>query len=97
MLETIQPSANNIVAIRATGKVTGDDYETVLIPLIETKLKSHAKIRLLFQLGPEFEGYEAGAMWDDTKIGLKHLTNFEKIAIVTDSEWTIRLSKRLVS
>ena len=93
MLETIQPSTGNVVAVRAAGKVTGDDYETVLIPQIEEKLKSYDKIRLLYQLGPEFEGYEAEAIWDDTKVGLKHLTAFEKIAIVTDSEWIIRAVK----
>ena len=93
MLETIQPAGDNIVAVRAIGKVTGDDYETVLIPLIEQKLNGHDKIRMLYQLGPEFEGYEAGAMWDDTKVGLKHLTHFEKIAVVTDVEWVIRLVK----
>jgi hypothetical protein len=93
MLETIQPSVDNVVALRATGKVTGDDYETVLIPLIEEKLASYDKIRLLYHLGPEFTGYEAEAMWDDTKVGLKHLTHFEKIAVVTDVEWIIRLVK----
>ena len=93
MLETIQPSATNIVAVRATGTVTGDDYETVLIPLIEQKLAAHDKIRLLYHLGPEFTGYEVEAMWDDTKVGLKHLTHFEKIAVVTDVDWIIRLVK----
>jgi hypothetical protein len=93
MLEAIQPTADNVVALRATGKVTGDDYETVLIPLIEAKLAAHDKIRMLYQLGPEFTGYEAEAMWDDAKVGLKHLTHFEKIAVVTDVEWVVRLVK----
>ena len=93
MLEPIQPSTGNIVAIRATDNVTGADYETVLIPLIEEKLEGHDKIRMLYQLGSEFESYEAGAIWDDTKVGLKHLTHFEKIAVVTDVEWIIRLVK----
>jgi hypothetical protein len=34
-------------------------------------------------------------MWDDTKVGLKHLTHFEKIAVVTDAEWIIRSIKVL--
>ena len=93
MLEPIQSSADNVVAIRATGTVTGDDYENMLIPLIEQKLDQHDKIRLLYHLGPEFAGYDAGAMWDDTKIGLEHLTHFEKIAVVTDVDWVIRLVK----
>lgn len=93
MLEIIQSAADNVVALRATGKVTGKDYETVLIPLLEEKLAAYDKIRMLYQLGPEFAGYDAEAMWDDTKVGLKHLTHFEKIAVVTDVEWVIRLVK----
>jgi hypothetical protein len=30
---------------------------------------------------------EESAMWDDTKLGLKHLTGWERMAIVSDIEW----------
>ena len=93
MIEPIQTSASNVLAFSATGKVTGDDYETVLVPAVEAALETHDKIRLLYHFGPEFEGYEAEAMWDDTKIGMKHLTHFEKIAVVTDVEWISRSVK----
>ena len=26
-------------------------------------------------------------MWDDTKLGLKHLTGWERLALVSDVEW----------
>jgi hypothetical protein len=26
-------------------------------------------------------------MWDDTKLGLKHVTGWERIAIVSDVQW----------
>ena len=32
-------------------------------------------------------------MWDDAKVGLKHLTHFEKIAVVTDDKWIVRMVK----
>ena len=48
---------------------------------------------MLYHLGPTFTGYKAEAMWDDAKVGLQHLTHFEKIAVVTDVEWIIRLVK----
>ena len=38
MLETIQTFSSNIIAIRARGKGTGEDYETVLMPIVEAKL-----------------------------------------------------------
>ena len=93
MIELRQDVPENVVAFGAKGKVTGDDYENIIIPAIEAKLKDHEKIRLLYQIGPDYTGYEASAMWDDTKVGMKHLTHFEKIAVVTDDKWMIRAVK----
>ncbi len=42
------------------------------------------KIRLLYVLGEEFEGYSGGAIWGDAKLGIKNWTHFEKVALVSD-------------
>ena len=34
-----------------------------------------------------FDGWELGAMWDDTKFGIQHRKDFEKIAVVGGSKW----------
>ena len=52
MLELLQPTTGNLVSVSASGTGTADDYERVLIPAIEETLKSHDKVRLLFQLEP---------------------------------------------
>jgi hypothetical protein len=41
----------------------------------------------LYVLGPEFEGLTMGAMWDDTRVGFAHISRWEKIAVVTDTDW----------
>lgn len=89
MIEIISDMPENIVAVSASGKVTGEDYDKVLIPGLEEKLKGHKKIRLLYHLGKDFSGFTAEAMWDDTKVGIRHLTAFEKIAVVSDVEWIV--------
>jgi len=77
--------ADNVLAFEAIGKVTDSDYEDVLMPAVEERKAEQGKIRLLYVLGSEFEGYESDAMWDDAKLGLKHLGAWEKIALVTDN------------
>jgi hypothetical protein len=89
MIEIIQGMPENIVAVSASGKVTGEDYDKVLIPAIEDKLKKHGKIRVLYVLGPDVTGFTAEAMWDDAKIGIKHLTAYEKVAVVSDVGWVV--------
>jgi len=93
MLEIIEGLPDNAVGFTAKGNVTAEDYETVLIPAVEEKLKKHEKVRLLYHLGEEFERFEAGAMWDDAKVGLGHITDWEKIAIVTDVNWIQQAGK----
>jgi hypothetical protein len=75
---------DNVVGAEASGKVTDDDYKNVLIPAVERANEKHEKIRLLYVLGAGFEDYDAGAMWDDAKVGLSHFGAWERIAVVTD-------------
>lgn len=89
MIKVIPDMPDNVVAVAATGTVTGEDYDAVLIPAIEDRLKRYDKIRLLYQLGPDFIGFTAQAMWDDAKVGMRHLAAFERIAVVSDIEWIV--------
>ena len=93
MIELIEGLPDNVVAAVASGKVSGEDYENVLIPAIESVLETHDKVHFLYQLGPDFESYKGAAMWDDARVGMKHFGKWEKIAVVTDVEWIARSVK----
>ncbi len=84
MIEVLTDLPENVLGFEAKGEVTGDDYEQVLIPAVEKHLQTSEKIRLLYVLGEDFEDYSAAAMWDDTRLGMSHLTAWERIAVVTD-------------
>jgi hypothetical protein len=66
------------------GKVEASDYDGVLTPAIDAAIAKHGKIRIVFELGDEFEGYSAGAAWEDLKLWTPHLTKWERCAVVTD-------------
>ena len=87
MIELEQPVNSNVIMITAKGKITDDDYKESIVPAVEAKLKEYDKIRFLYVLGEEYDGFEGEAMWDDTKVGLKHITDYEKIGLVTDEKW----------
>jgi hypothetical protein len=86
MIKLMNDFPDNVLAVSAEGKITGKDYETVLIPAIEEKLKTNKKIRMLYQLGSNFTGFEMSAMLDDAKMGMKHLSAWDKIALVSDHQ-----------
>jgi len=85
---------DDVVAFRAEGIVTRDDYQETLIPVLEERIGARGKVKLLYWCGPEFKGFSAGAMWDDARFGLTHWGDFSKIAVVSDIEW-VRQSVKL--
>jgi hypothetical protein len=87
MIEKIPDLPDNALGYTAKGTVTAKDYETVIIPAVEELFTRKGKVRFLYHLGEDVTGFEAAAMWDDTKLGLKHLQGWERIAIVSDTEW----------
>lgn len=94
MVKKIPDLPDNVLGFTAKGTVTTNDYESIIIPEVEALFSRHRKVRFLYHLGEDFSGFEAVAMWDDTKLGLKHLTAWERIAFVSDIEW-IRVAIRL--
>lgn len=93
MIEVIEGLPDNVIAVGCRGQVTRDDYEGVLIPLVQAKLAAHDKVRLYYRVGPDFKGIDAGAVLEDTKVGLSHWSRWERAAVVTDVEW-LRLATR---
>jgi hypothetical protein len=87
MIEVMTDLPERVLGLKASGEVTAEDYRTVLVPAVEEQLTRHEKVRLLYVFGDEFKGYTGGAAWEDAKVGMKHLTSFERVAVVTDVDW----------
>ncbi|MEM8630008.1 MAG: STAS/SEC14 domain-containing protein [Pseudomonadota bacterium] len=85
--EILDGFSADVLAIAAHGKITTEDYETVLIPKFEAILKGEGRVKMLFVFGEDFAGYSAGAAWDDTKFGFLHMRDLAALAVVSDVEW----------
>ncbi len=94
MIRPIPGLPDHVLGFEASGIVSAADYESVLIPAVDAATSAGKKLRLLYHLGPKFEKFDFGAMWDDAKVGLRHLTSWQKVALVTDVDW-IRASARV--
>ena len=87
MIEHLKIFQPNTLAFVLSGHVTKDDYDSVLIPAVEAALKGKGKLRLHFEIDPDFSGIDPGAVWEDIKLGMEHLSRWERIAVVTNVEW----------
>lgn len=87
MLEVLKDLPDHVLGLSAKGEVTADDYRRVLVPSVESRLSRHKRLRLLYVLGDAFTGFSAGAAWEDAKVGMRHFTSFERVAVVSDADW----------
>jgi SpoIIAA-like len=94
MIEKIPGLPDNVLGFTAKGNVTADDYESVIIPAVEALFARQPKVRFLYHLGKDLAGFEAAAMWDDAKLGFKHFSGWERMAVVSDIDW-IRAAVKL--
>ena len=86
MITQIRHMPIGTIGFEATGKVSQEDYETVLVPAVQAAMEA-GRVRILYVLGDDFESYAPGAMWADTRLWAGNLKGWEKIAIATDIDW----------
>ena len=72
--------------VKASGKLTHEDYVDHLIPKLEEFIQQHDKLNVFFEV-TDLKGWEWQAAWDDFKTGMKHRKDFNKIAITSDQAW----------
>jgi hypothetical protein len=84
MLEMIPDLPGRIVGMRARGRVSAADFRDVFLPALAVPGPAEGKLNLLYVAGPDFEGYETGAAWDEGKRSARASLAFGKIAFVSD-------------
>ncbi len=87
MIESLPNFPEHVLAFVCKGRVTKADYDSVLVPAVSRALERHQTVRLYYQTAPDFAGIDPGAIWEDFKVGMEHLTRWERVAVVTDVEW----------
>ncbi len=84
-IEIKELEGGKILEVRASGKLTKEDYER-FVPLTKGSLSNSTKSACCSKC-TTFIGWEAGALWQDVKFDLKHFSDIERLAIVGESKW----------
>ena len=87
MIRILSGFLSSVVAIACEGRVTRKDYDDVLVPAVTAALQRHDKVRLYYEITPQFSGMDPGAMWEDFIVGMEHLLRWERVAVITDVAW----------
>jgi hypothetical protein len=93
MLEPIQDLSDEISGVRASGRVSQEDYVRVLEPILQEAKRTGRHVRLLYEFGPHFQGLTATALWEDARVFARFLPQLERCAVVSDIRWVQRVSR----
>ena len=84
-IQFTEENGGKLLVIHVSGKLVKADYEH-FVPEFERLLQQHGKLRLLFDM-TGFHGWDASAAWEDTKFGIKHFRDIERLAMVGEMRW----------
>lgn len=85
MHELLPETKEGFVAVRVTGKITAEDFESVAL-ILEDAIARHGKIALFWEM-QGFEGWTVSGLWVDTKFDARHASDFTRIAMVGERKW----------
>ena len=81
----IDDSNPRYLTVRLSGKLVAEDYEH-FVPAVEKIVEERGKVRLLLEMR-DFHGWDLAATWEDTKFGLRHYHDIDRLAMVGEKAW----------
>ena len=85
MIAALEGMPAGVIGFEASGKIAAEDYRDVVLPALERAAEA-GDVRFLIVMR-SFDGMTGGALWQDLKVGLRHLGSWKRVALVTDIGW----------
>ncbi|MBH2024195.1 MAG: STAS/SEC14 domain-containing protein [Flavobacteriales bacterium] len=86
MITIIPDTPENVAAFKASGEITREDFENLVIPHVKTKVNTFNELNYLLLLDTDLDNFTAGAWFQDALLGLQNITKWNRAAIVTDKK-----------
>ncbi|MGO4709401.1 STAS/SEC14 domain-containing protein [Chryseobacterium sp. 2TAF14] len=86
MIAILNDAPENVAAFNATGEITREDFENLVIPHVKTKVEKFDELNYLLYLNTDLDNFTMGAWLQDALLGIKNITKWNRAAIVTDKE-----------
>ena len=84
MIKIIKKAPENVAAFRATGEISKEDFDVVFRRVKEV-INQEGELNYLLELDTDVKNFSAGAWISDLMVGVKHLTKWNRCAIISDS------------
>jgi hypothetical protein len=87
MLRQMTDMPVGTIGFEAVGEVEDDDWEDMVEPVLRREIAEGRKLRLLYVLGPAAGDVEGDAVRAGTEFRARHISSFERVAVVSDEDW----------
>lgn len=84
MIQIIHEAPENVAAFRATGDVTETDFKATIMPKVQELVDKTGKLNYMLVLDTSIKHFTAAAWWQDALLGIRHITKWNRAAIVSD-------------
>ena len=81
-----QEVKGNIVNVRVTGRLSDDDYK-IFVPRMESLIQQWGRLRMLFEMVDDFQGWDLSSAWQEFKFQAKHMKDVKRVAVVGNKKW----------
>lgn len=96
MLRHMPDMPAGTVGFDAVGEVEDDDWEDVVEPRLREELAAGRPLRVLYLFGADAGDLDGDAITAGAEFRARHATSFERVAVVSDEDWT-RPAMRVLS
>ena len=86
MIQQLTDVPANMVAFKASGEVTKEDFENIVLPAVKKLVDATGELNYMLVLETSVKNFTAGAWMKDALLGIQNLTKWNRAAIITDSE-----------
>lgn len=95
MIEKLEDVPAGIDGLHAEGRITREDYDLAVRPLVDKAIRQGQDIRALVEL-TGVTAITPAAMWTDVELGVRAYRRWTRCALLTDLHWA-RTSTRIAA
>jgi hypothetical protein len=86
MIRQLTDVPANMVAFSAEGEVSEEDFKRIVFPAVEQTVARTGELNYLMVINTPLSSFKAGAWLQDAALGLKQIANWNRVAILSDSD-----------
>lgn len=87
MVEILDDFPAHVAAYRASGAISKEEYEAIVMRRVDEVAAQYGKINFLVLLETDLDNYSVGAFFKYLKVSFEHFFRWNRMAIISEERW----------